>query len=93
MSYSNSKYLSQDQLFELLADFDDSEYIEIIYIRYRQRQEIHTLEKISFSNLKELIFNALDEGHIFGGDIQINLPRLSQKLIGHHDGIFWLEAL
>ncbi|WP_026471792.1 hypothetical protein [Alkanindiges illinoisensis] len=93
MSYSNSKYLSQDQLFELLADFDDTEDIEIIYIRYRQRQEIHTLEKISFNNLKELIVNALDEGHIFGGDIQINLLGLSQKLIGHHDGIFWLAAL
>jgi hypothetical protein len=42
--------------------------------------------------LKEFILNAIDDELQPGGDLELWLPSLGEKLVGHHDGIYWLEG-
>ena len=41
--------------------------------------------------LRSLLIEALEEGHLPGGDLEVVVPELNQRLVGHHDGVFWLE--
>jgi hypothetical protein len=46
---------------------------------------------MSVDELESLILSSMEEGQQPGGDLEVALPGSSDALVGHHDGLYWLE--
>jgi len=55
---------------------------------HRRMSRLDSMTKVSF---KEMVSVAIDQGHQPGGDIELIIPAIYKVLVGHHDGIYWLE--
>jgi hypothetical protein len=67
--------------------------VPIQRIHYKNKNEIISRTSLPLAELLTQIATAIEEGHIPGGDLRVELPERNQALIGQHDGIFWLESL
>ncbi len=83
--------LSQEQLEELLARFSPDALVVVTRIRYKNRVEIRRSSEMTVEALREFVLTAMEKGHQPGGDLEVFLPGMSACLVGHHDGIYWLE--
>jgi hypothetical protein len=86
-------YLSQEELLGVLKQFDASEPISVERVRSHNRGEIRNTLRMNFNEFQALVLDAIEEGHQPGGDLEVVVPKLNKKLVGHHDGIYWLEDL
>lgn len=86
-----SDYLSAEQLNAVLESFGPGATVEVVRIRYKNRREIRRSEQMSVEALRALIVEAMDEGHQYGGDLEVPIPALGKILVGHHDAVYWLE--
>ena len=87
------KHLSYDQIANLFTGFASDSLISFERVKPRNKTEIRRQFTLPMSDLLNEIRISLDEGHLYGGDMEVPLDALSIKLIGHHDGIFWTEAI
>jgi len=85
-------FLTAEQLSEVLNAFPANHTVSVVRIRYKNRQEIRTQESIQIEHLKAFIASASAAGHQPGGDLELQIPALGKTLVGHHDGLYWLEA-
>ncbi|MEE2604047.1 MAG: hypothetical protein VX595_13345 [Pseudomonadota bacterium] len=74
-----------------LIDSLDGELVVLNRVRPHNKCEIRKSIKMTKVELKEFIAEAIEEEHQPGGGIEISIPSLNRVLVGHHDGIYWLE--
>jgi hypothetical protein len=91
MAFLSPHHLTSAEIADLLSAFEHTEQIAVTRIRYRNKQEIRQTEEMSVENFKQLVFESIEEEHLSGGDLEIYLPTKNQTLVGHHDGVYWLE--
>lgn len=85
------KRLTQSEVFDLLRTLGLTSSVTVRRITYKNSKPIVRELSMGMDELKQLIADGIEEGHIFGGDMEIPLPEENAVLVGHHDGIFWLE--
>jgi hypothetical protein len=83
-------YLTSEQILDLI-DSIGAEQIEFERIGYRNRNEIHRRETMEKEAFKKMILQSIEEGHQYGGDLELRIPSAQRILVGHHDGIYWLK--
>lgn len=84
------RHLTEKEILDLIDGFSPEAVIPVIRIRYRNKQELRSTTPMTRHELSALILAGIEEEHLFGGDLELELPWLGQTLVGHHDGIFWL---
>jgi hypothetical protein len=85
--------LSYDQIARLFTGFANDSLISFERVKPHNKAEIRRQFTLPMSDLLDEIRISMDEGHLYGGDMEVPLETLSIKLIGHHDGIFWTEPI
>lgn len=91
MAFPSPHHLSKAQLAELLATFKPDETVSVVRIRYRNAEEVRRSEDVSVEHLRKFIFECIENEDQPGGDLEVAIPALNGTLIGHHDGVYWLE--
>ena len=89
MAFARPDHLSADQIRELFGAYAPDHELEVIRIRRKNKQEIKRSEFITASKLERWIVESMDSGWSF--DMDVFLPATNQRLVGHHDGVYWLE--
>lgn len=85
--------LSYDQIAEFFTGFASDSLISFERVKPHNKTEIRRHFLLPLSDLLDEIRISMDEGHLYGGDMEVPLKALSVKLIGHHDGIYWTEPI
>lgn len=85
-------FLTSEQLAEILDSFPANHVVAVVRIRYKNRREIRTHESFQIEHFKAYIHSCSKAGHQPGGDLELKIPALGKTLVGHHDGLYWLEA-
>lgn len=75
----------------MLSAFPQGEAITVIRIRYKNMAEIRNEARMQVHELESLILSSMEDGHQPGGDLEVALPGNSDVLVGHHDGLYWVE--
>lgn len=83
-------HLSAKEIGALLAEMDSTRPIEVMRIRYKNRQEIRRTQLMSFVEFRDFILTSHGDEHQPGGDLEVALDS-DRILVGHHDGIYWIE--
>lgn len=85
------QFLTAVELTDALSSFAADDIVSVTRIRYKNRQEIRRQENIRCQDLMKFLESCLLERHQPGGDLELKIPALGQTLVGHHDGLYWLE--
>jgi len=85
------RFLSGEEVRSVLASFPPGETITVVRTRFKNKTEIRTEVRMSVDELEALILSSMEEGQQPGGDLEVSLPGCSMALVGHHDGLYWLE--
>jgi len=93
VSASPPTFLSAIQLNEALSYFDPKDRVRVLRVRPHNQAEIRRTEEMTFTEFKALVLAAFEEEHLPGGDLEVVVPGINQRLVGHHDGVFWLEQV
>ena len=83
--------LSKEQLSAVFDSFSTNQVVSVARIRYKNRNEIRTHENVPVEQLRAFVESCSSQGHQPGGDLELEIPALRQTLVGHHDGVYWLE--
>lgn len=86
-------YLSFENIIGLFDDLDRKAVVEFVRIRPHNGAGIRRRDAAVLEDLLEEISRSITEGHIYGGDLEIPLHAKQRRLIGHHDGLYWLDSL
>lgn len=86
-------HLSLEQVRAALSSLASEPALTVVRVRPHNRGVIRKTFEMSLQELEALVVEAVADGHIPGGDLEVELVALNQRLIGHHDGVFWLEPL
>lgn len=84
-------FLTVEQLSAALDVFPSDQIVSVVRIRYMNRQEIRTREDFRVEQLRAFLESCVSGGHQPGGDLELEIPALGKTLVGHHDGLYWLE--
>ena len=85
-------FLTAEQLADVLGSFPSDHTVSVVRIRYKNRQEIRSQESFRLDHLRAFIQSCMSERHQPGGDLELEIPALDKGLVGHHDGLYWLET-
>jgi hypothetical protein len=85
--------LSYNQIAGLFTGFATDSPISFERVKPHNKTEIRRHFTLPLSDLLDEIRISMDEGHLYGGEMEVHLKALAIKLIGHHDGIFWTEQI
>lgn len=88
-----NKFLSNQELAEVLDSFSPNEMVNVVRIRYKNKKEIRTQESIRVEDLQRFFETCIEDRHQPGGDLELEIRPLGKLLVGHHDGLYWLEPL
>jgi hypothetical protein len=83
--------LSANEVLSVLGEFSPTEIVSVVRIKYKNREPIRKTVRMHIDELKSLILSSLEDGHQAGGDMEVYLPTAGLVLVGHHDGIYWVE--
>ena len=92
MAFTRSSHLTLSELDEALRGVDSDCQLMVTRVRSQNKGEIRRVVEMSASALRTLIHTSVEDGHMAGGDLEVLLPGINRRLVGHHDGVFWLEA-
>ncbi|WP_133406892.1 hypothetical protein [Parashewanella tropica] len=84
-----NQHLSESEVHVLIDSLGDEIHFE--QVRPHNKGEIRRQKSLSKSKFKEMISEAIEYGHQPGGDLELRIPAINKMLVGHHDGIYWLE--
>lgn len=82
--------LTKEEVFALV-DSLNLEIIEFERVRPHNKGEIRSKDSLPCAAFKKMVADAIDDSHQPGGDIELPIPSSNRLLIGHHDGIYWLD--
>ncbi len=86
------EYLSFSQIKTLFSTLSPDDEIVFERVRPHNKSEIRNSDKKKLSELLTEIEESIEEEWVYGGDLEIPLPDGNSKLIGHHDGIYWIST-
>jgi hypothetical protein len=86
-------HLSREELLSILDQFDPGEELSIERMRPHNKGEIRKTVKMNLKEFRDLVLSSAEKGHQPGGDLELIVPKLNKRLVGHHNGIYWLEDL
>ena len=89
MEFQQPHFLSEEQLMDILSSFSSEETLSIVKVRYKNKLPIKRTEQMTLEAFKEFVLESIESG--WGSDVELYVPSLNKTLIGHHDGVFWLE--
>lgn len=89
MAFPQPHHLTEEQIRELLGGFSPQQEITITRIRYKNKVEIRRSSTITVEELLREIAESMKTER--GSNFDADLPTLGKTLIGHHDGVYWLE--
>jgi hypothetical protein len=89
MAFQQPRYLSEEQLVEVLSSFSSDDTLSIVKVSYKNKLVIKRTEQMTLEAFKEFVLKSIESG--WGADVELYVPSLNKTLIGHHDGVFWLE--
>ena len=92
MALPSPKHLSLVQIKEVLGHSPPGQAVQVRRMRSHNKSEISQLVPMSTEELKNLVVSSFEEGHQPGGDLEVLVPKIDQRLVGHHDGVYWLES-
>lgn len=82
-------FLDQKELENIISSFPNDIALSVVKIRYKNHEPIKHIESMPISAFRRFVIEALETGYC--QDIELFVPLLDKNLIGHHDGLFWLE--
>ncbi len=91
MAFNQPHHLTPQQIRKLFADFDREQLLEVISIRYKNKDEIRRGTQKKASEVELFILECIEDEDQPGGDLEVIFPESSFYLVGHHDGVYWLE--
>ena len=86
-------FLTEEQINDALNSFKPGAILTVHRIRYKNKDEIRTLNEMSVEQFREFVRECIENGRQPGGDLELHIPALKKTLIGHHDGVYWLESI
>ena len=89
MEFQQPHFLSEEQLMDILSSFSSEETLSIVKVRYKNKLPIKRTEQMTIEAFKEFVLESIESG--WGSDVELYVPSLNKTLIGHHDGVFWLD--
>lgn len=89
MAFQRPNFLSEEKLMDILSSFPPEETLSVVKVRYKNKLPIKRTEQMTLAKFKEFVRESIESG--WGADIELYVPSLDKTLIGHHDGVFWLE--
>ena len=92
MAFPRTNHLSLDELEQVLDTFPNDALVTVERVRSHNKGDIRRPEQLSAADLKAELLRAHAEEHLPSGDLEIIIKKLGQKLVAHHDGVFWLES-
>src|SRR5687767_13832913 len=97
MNPGDRRYFSLPQLSEVLDGVSLSGGgwgmpVKVVRVTYRDDVQIRHEEMMDLQELKALVYEAMENGHLPGGRMEIEIPDRPLKLVGDPEGEFWLEA-
>ena len=84
-------FLSAEELSAALDSLPSGQVVSVVRIRYKNRNPIRTNESFRVEDFRAFVTTCLEERHQPGGDLELAIPALGKTLVGHHDGLYWLE--
>lgn len=84
------KRLSGEEVQELINSLE-IDVIEFDRVRPHNRGEIRRSDSMEKNAFLEMVKQSIEDGHQPGGDVEVKIPFIGKTLVGHHDGIYWLE--
>jgi len=90
MRRQHVNYLTEKQVYETI-DALMCEVIKFESVKPHNKSEIRKSMTMDIKLFKRMVSESIEEGHLPGGDIEVKIPSLGQTLVGHHDGLYWLE--
>ena len=82
--------LTKEEVFEVVESLDQN-IIDFERVRPRNKGEVRRRDSMNLADFKDIVAKSIDDSHQPGGDIELRIPTLGKTLVGHHDGIYWLE--
>ncbi len=89
MAFQQPHFLSEEQLVDILSSFPPEGMLSVVKVRYKNKQPIKREEQMTLEAFREFVRESIESG--WGDDIELYVPALNKTLVGHHDGVFWLE--
>jgi hypothetical protein len=89
MAFPQPRHLNEEQIEEILSVLPSGGMLSVTFVHYKNQQEISTVQEMTTESFIELVRESLESG--WGKDLELHIPSFNQKLVGHHDGVFWLE--
>ncbi len=89
MAFHQPYFLSDEQLISILSTFAPGASLSVAKVRYKNKQDIRKIEQMTVEALQAAALESMESGS--GEDLEVYIPFLNRTLIGHHDGVFWLE--
>ena len=89
MAFPRPYHLTNEQVRELLSAFSPTQEFEVTRFRRKNKDEIRRTEIITVEDLERSILKGMESS--WGSDLEVFLPSVGKTLIGHHDGVYWLE--
>jgi hypothetical protein len=89
MAFPNPSHLSAAKLAEILGTFSPGAELAVTKFRYKNGAAIRRVEIMPIESVRALLLESIDIGT--GYDFELRVPTLDKTLVGHHDGVFWLE--
>ena len=92
MKPGDRRYVSLPQISEVLDGVGHSGPVKVARITRRDGSPIRLEVIMDLQELKALVYEAVENGHLAGGDMEIEIPDRPLKFVGDQEGEFWLEA-
>ncbi len=85
-----TSHLSKEELEALFDGLDGKKPLHVTHIRYKNAEEIRRTQVMTLAECQEFVLTSHQDGHQPGGDCEVPLDS-NRILVGHHDGIYWIE--
>ncbi|AWF80522.1 hypothetical protein BTJ40_06705 [Microbulbifer sp. A4B17] len=82
--------LTKKEIFNLI-DSIESEQLAFERVRPHNKGEIRKKDSLKKGEFKNMVSEAIEEGHQPGGGLELKIPSIKKTLFGYHDGIYRLE--
>jgi hypothetical protein len=92
MKPGERRYVSLPQLSEVLDGVGLGRPVKVARITGSDDSQVKQEALVDLQELKALVYEAVENGHLPGGRMEIEIPDRPLKLVGDPEGEFWLEA-
>jgi len=93
MALARPRFLSAEEIAEALDSVAQSATVGVVRVRYKNGTPLRSAQQFLVGDLQAFIAQCMEDAHQPGGDLELEIPALGKKLVGHHDGVYWLENL